>query len=84
MSRSRRRHRQRTFTVSIALLQLRATAIESEKLIEDREPTAVGYRNDFVNTAKARFADRFYRVADRDNSGIDAYPRGSCEGTSVI
>jgi hypothetical protein len=42
------------------LLALRATTIESEGLIKDREPAAVGYRNGFVNTAMASFADSSY------------------------
>jgi hypothetical protein len=45
-----------------------------------REPAGVG----FVNTAMVSLADGFYRVAVLDHSGIDAYPRGSCEGTIVI
>jgi hypothetical protein len=68
----------------MALLPLRASTIEPAGSIKDRQPAAVGYRIGFVNIAMASLADGFYRVADRDHSGKDAYPRGSCEGTIVI
>jgi hypothetical protein len=40
-------------------------------------------RSDIEERHHGKF-DEFYRVADRDNTGMDEYPRGSCGGTIVI